>query len=596
MCGVVGVFNYLGGNVKNDVIYCLKKLEYRGYDSAGISVNGNNGFFCEKAQGKIEVLEEQIKDIDINGFVGIGHTRWATHGDTSVKNAHPIITDYVSIVHNGIIENYAELKKELNVDFYTDTDTEVIARLFDKELKFNNNIKSVTFNVVKKLKGAFSFIVMLKENPNVLIAVKKNSPLVLGIDDVKGKYFICSDAIAFGEVCKNVIYMNDGDVLIINNKNYEFYNNGELTKKEKQIQTFGGFFIDKGGYKHFMIKEIYEQPTVIANTISYYIKNEKVVFNNLLGYKNILIIACGSSYYAGMVAKYWFEEFADIHVDVEVASEFTYRKPVIRKDVLVIVISQSGETADTINAMKYAKDSGCTIFSIVNVMGSAIDRMSDCNFMTLAGPEIGVASTKAFTAQLILMAIMVCSVVKDDDKRKFMINQLIHLPNQLGEVFSMCSLLQKVAEKQFVDFSNALFIARGSLYPIALEGALKLKEISYVHAEGYAAGELKHGPIALIDEKMPVVVIGNSNIDLFSKLKSNVENIRSRKGKVFFFTDSCEYIDKSNVQVFKMPNTSHFLAPILYIIPLQFLAYYTALAKGTDVDQPRNLAKSVTVE
>lgn len=593
MCGIVGIYKSSGESPLNDVINGLKRLEYRGYDSAGVAVVGDRGFACQKAIGKICTLEEKIKSNTISGNICIGHTRWATHGSASIKNTHPIETKHVAIVHNGIIENYAEIAKEENFVLDGDTDTEVICHLLDKEYEETKDIKRAVFNVVARIRGAFALSVVFKDFPDLLIGIKYNSPLVCGI--FTDGYCISSDTMAMPNSCQKVIYMDDGDVVFIQESRTSFYNNGEPIQKTGQAYTPHQFLYDKGEFKHFMLKEMFEQPTVISNLLSTYLEGGIPGDVQLSAYKSILILACGSSLYAGMVAKYWFERYLKIHTDVEIASEFTYRDPVVLDGTLVIVISQSGETADTINAMSHVKKSGAKILAIVNVKGSTIDRGSDWSLLTLAGPEIGVASTKAFTAQLTLLAILVIhSLGKGDGK--VLSCELLKLPHFISEVFKLKDEIALIANNEFTHFKNALFLARDSLYPIALEGALKLKEISYIHAEGYTSGELKHGPIALIDEEMPVIILANSRDSTFTKLKSNIENVLSRKGRIFLFTDQKDHTYNKSVQTFCLPGVDTFIAPILYTIPVQLLAYYTALGKGTDVDQPRNLAKSVTVE
>lgn len=593
MCGIVGIYQKESNDAVQGVLAGLKKLEYRGYDSAGVAVIGEQGFVSEKALGKIDVLQNKIKPTTMSGHICIGHTRWATHGLPSLKNAHPIITKYVAVVHNGIIENYDELKQSANLQQETDTDTEIICRLLDQEYEKTNSVKQSVFNVVSKLKGAFALLIIFKDHPNTMVGVKYNVPLVFGVSN--NEFCISSDTMAFPDTCHGLIYLDDGDIVIIENNEYVFYNQHKIINKEVQKYSSNALIFDKCGYKHFMLKEMFEQPSVIANTISTYIHAPNSV-DMLSKYKHILIIACGSSLYAAMVAKYWFEGYLAVHTDIEIASEFTYRKPVISDGTLVIAVSQSGETADTINAIKYVKNMGAKILALVNVKDSTISRMADYILMTVAGPEIGVASTKAFTAQLALLAILVIGAIKDQELKHLLITELEQVPGLLKQILEQKDIIRTFAEEFFVHCQNTLFIARGSLYPIALEGALKLKEISYIHAEGYAAGELKHGPIALIDEKMPVVVLANSQDQIFEKLNSNVENVLSRKGQVFILTDSEHYSKGDNIHALIMPKVSVFIAPLVYVVPLQLLAYYTAYEKGTDIDQPRNLAKSVTVE
>lgn len=593
MCGIVGVYKQTWNNAFEDVIYGLRRLEYRGYDSAGVAVVSKNGFKYEKAVGKIQVLEDKIEGQDFHGNVSIGHTRWATHGSASIANAHPIVTKHVAVVHNGIIENYAALKDLENLTQESETDTEIVARLLDKEFESAKDAAIAVFSAIAKLRGAFALGILFKDKPDFFVGVKCKSPLIIGVMD--DGYCFSSDPSAFRDGCRRVVYLEDNDIAIVDRGELTIYNDGIEVSREEHTYLSGSSVLNKEGYKHFMLKEIFEQPSVVANTISTYLENDYHIPFDPSKFNRVVIIACGSSYYAGLVARYWLEEFVQIQCDVEIASEFTYRKPVVDKRTLCVVISQSGETADTMNAMHHAKAGGAKVLALVNVRGSSIYRDADYVMLTVAGPEVGVASTKAFTAQLTTMAIVATHMTRDVVARQGLHDEMLKLPSAIQSVFALKEMLEELSDKWFAHFKNAIFLGRGPLYPVALEGALKLKEISYIHAEGYTAGELKHGPIALIDEDMPVVVLGESSSRVFPKLQSNIQNVLSRKGRVFFITDA-DVQEGGGLHHIKMPSASEFVAPILYTIPLQLIAYYTALTKGTDIDQPRNLAKSVTVE
>lgn len=611
MCGIVG---YIGNKQAFPIIINgLKRLEYRGYDSAGVSLlNGDVRTY--KKKGKVSDLEAYVTEKDVTGTIGIGHTRWATHGEPNDVNAHPHTSmhGHFTLIHNGIIENYGSLKKKLEqrgYEFKSQTDTEVLVNLVEYiYLKGNVSAEIAVRLALHKVVGAYGLVIICREECDKLIAARKGSPLVIGVGN--GEYYVASDATPIVEHTSSVIYMNDDDVAIIQR--------GELllktVKNDQQtpiIQTLNLEIeeIEKNGFDHFMLKEIFEQPRSIEDTfrgrISPLTSEIKLgglfdVMPRIVQAKRILIIGCGTSWHAGMVGEYLIEEFARIPVEVEYASEFRYRNPVIYKDDVVIAISQSGETADTLAAIKQAKDAGALVLGICNVVGSSIPRETHAGVYTHAGPEIGVASTKAFTAQvtvLTMMAILLGQerglLSKDDTKR--IIKELHEIPAKIEQVLRKNEDFEKIA-KLFVDATNFLYLGRGYLFPVALEGALKLKEISYIHAEGYPAAEMKHGPIALIDNKMPVVVIATHD-HTYEKIVSNVQEVKARKGVVIaIVSEGDSIISKMADHVIEVPKTDFSVAPILTVIPLQLMAYYIAVLRGCNVDQPRNLAKSVTVE
>lgn len=604
MCGIIGIVQN-GIDVVHDVLFGLQNLEYRGYDSAGVATVNNSNICCVKCVGKINDLKNKIKDYPISGSVCIGHTRWATHGAVSEKNAHPHYTDNVAIVHNGVIENNSELRKELEelgYSFNTETDTEVVLLLIDNFFKNGfSPIESVA-KAVKKLKGAFALGVIFKNYDNYMIGVKQNAPLVIGVSKDRTKYAIASDVSAVSKFVEEFYYLKDKEIVEVsdNSVNIFDYSLSKINFKFEQVET-SELNISKNGYEHYMLKEIMEQPEVICETMAHYHDIDSIVKNNnFYKYNNLTIIACGTSYYAGLVAKYWFEKFTCKKVSVYMASEYAYLGKKINSDDCVIFISQSGETADTLSCLKIAKQNAARTIGVVNVKNSSIANEVDYCFYTFAGIEVGVASTKAFTTQLVVLLNLVLSIgmLCEDisgDFREKITSSVGAIYYKLQEIFSIRDQIKNVAS-WLSGFNSAIYLARDLLYPIALESALKLKEISYIHAEGYPAGELKHGPLALIDENMPVIVIANSYSEIFPKLISNVETILSRNGKVIFFSDSDVFLNNPNVTSVKIPECEYTVSDLLYVVPMQLLAYYTAVAKGTDVDQPRNLAKSVTVE
>lgn len=619
MCGIVG--GVAERNVVPILIEGLKRLEYRGYDSSGIAVLDEQGQIArQRAIGKINVLKQQVEQAEVvpQGHIGIAHTRWATHGAPTVSNAHPhICNNQVAVVHNGIIENYQELKKKqlaLGYRFTSETDTEVVVHCVAEQLKHQSNLLKAVQASIKKFKGAYALGVMSITEPDRLIAARKGSPLVIGVGI--GEYFIASDVSALLPVTQNVIFMEDGDVADIRRDYLQIYNqDGEPVERELKVSNLSSTNIELGDHRHFMHKEIFEQPQAIIDTLEGRITQDHVLVNafgnqaekQFKTVKQVQIIACGTSYHSGLVAKYWFEDIIQLPCNVEVASEYRYRNPVIQDDTLFVTISQSGETADTLAALKQVKthakqkNYNLVTLTICNAPESSMTRESDLVFLTHAGPEIGVASTKAFTTQLVSLALLIIAVGRVQDRMsKKRETNIIHglqkLPGLVQSALNHEDTIQQIAH-EFADKPSALFLGRGTMYPIAMEGALKLKEISYIHAEAYPAGELKHGPLALIDENMPVVAIAPHD-DLLEKLKSNLQEVDARGGKMIVFEDvkSNTSSDGTFTVLKTTTNVGRITAPITFNIALQLLAYHVALIKGTDVDQPRNLAKSVTVE
>lgn len=609
MCGIVG--GVAQRNVVPILLEGLKRLEYRGYDSAGLAVVANGKIFRQREIGKVKGLEDLIKAEPFSGNIGIAHTRWATHGKPSKKNAHPhICNNKIAIVHNGIIENHQVLREAQKAEGYTftsETDTEVIAHQVYHELETTKSLLQAVKNTIKHLEGAYALGVVSKEDENTLITCRKGSPLVIGVGF--GEYFIASDVAALLPVTHRFIFLEEGDIAELKIDSLVIYDkDDQIVERPIKESTVKADAVDKGEYRHYMLKEIYEQPNAIAETLEGRFIGNKLqdsafghkaagVFDKI---KSVQILACGTSYHSGLVAKYWFENLARVPCNIEVASEFRYRDPVLPADTLVVTISQSGETADTLAALLEAKRLGAKYsLSICNVPESSLVRESDLVFMTRAGPEIGVASTKAFTTQLVALMLLVVAVGRrfalDEEKEAEISSELFKLPRILDDVLLIDAEI-KILSEQFSEKNHALFLGRGTHYPIAMEGALKLKEISYIHAEAYPAGELKHGPLALIDAEMPVVTVAPNN-SLLEKLKSNIQEVSARGGQLIVFLDeSITTEDDENVQIVRVPKVNNLIAPIVYIIPLQLLSYHVAILKGTDVDQPRNLAKSVTVE
>lgn len=599
MCGVVGAIAQR--DVVPILIDGLKRLEYRGYDSAGLAVLQEGTIKRERVEGKVAVLVQHLEQNPIQGHIGIAHTRWATHGVPCERNAHPhIVRDRVALVHNGIIENYVSLKASLikqGYAFESETDSEVATACIDDELNKTGDILAAVQAAVLKFEGAYALCVMDSEDPNRVIGVRKGSPLVIGLG--LGENFLASDVLALQRVTQEFIYLEEGDVSEVTRDSVRIFDvSGALVTREKHIRKFSHDTADKGKFRHFMLKEIYEQPDAIRATLEGKLQKGQAleaVFGTQASTifsktRHVQIVACGTSYHAGLIARIWLEGIAGISCQVEIASEFRYRKRVIQPETLLICVSQSGETADTLAALKSVKNLGyCGTLSICNVPDSSLVRESDLVFLTGAGPEIGVCSTKAFTTQLTAFLLLISSL------KKQAFPQLNTLPEVIQTFLSLDKAIQNIATL-FHKKYHALFLGRGIQFPVVLEGALKLKEISYIHAEAYPAGELKHGPLALVDEHMPVVVVAPSD-GLLEKIKSNIEEVRARGGELIIFTDkNSGIVSAPNVHVIEMPVVDELLAPIAYTIPLQLLAYYVAVARGTDVDMPRNLAKSVTVE
>jgi glucosamine--fructose-6-phosphate aminotransferase (isomerizing) len=613
MCGIVA---YIGPReVYPILIKGLQRLEYRGYDSAGVAIlNGDLKVF--KKAGKVSDLHDFAKGKDTSGHIGMGHTRWATHGEPNDRNAHPHYSQNgkFAIIHNGIIENYSSIKAELTKrghKFNSDTDTEVLIHLIeDIYLNGKVSLDEAVRLALGEVIGAYAIVILALDHPNELICARKGSPIVLGVGKEKGEFFVASDATPIIEYTNNVIYLNDGEVAYIND--------GQLVVKTIENQVKTPYIVElemkleqleKGGYDHFMLKEIYEQPRSIWDSMRGRIDAKKGFLrmggvseyeNKFANAKRILIIGCGTSWHAGLVAEYLFEDLARIPVEVEYASEFRYRNPVINEDDIVIPISQSGETADTLAAIELAKSKGATIFGVCNVVGSSIPRATHAGAYTHAGPEIGVASTKAFTAQVTVLTLIALQIARTrgtitDSRYHQLLNELELIPQKAEKVLKLNDQIIKIAE-QYQHAKNFLYLGRGYGFPVALEGALKLKEISYIHAEGYPAAEMKHGPIALIDEEMPVVVIANKN-ETYEKVVSNIQEVKARKGKIIaIVTEGDDVVHDLADHVIEVPECDDILMPLLSVIPLQLLSYHIAVMRGCNVDQPRNLAKSVTVE
>src|SRR6056297_3655769 len=612
MCGIVG---YIGEKEAYPILVNgLKRLEYRGYDSAGVSLLQNNQINIYKKKGKVGDLDAYSKEHDISGNVGIGHTRWATHGEPNDVNAHPHASEneHFVIIHNGIIENYSRLKKRLEdrgYQFKTETDTEILANLIEYiYLKGEVSAEIAVRLALRKVIGAYGIAIMCKDEPDKLIAARKGSPLVIGVGE--NEYFLASDATPIVEHTKSVIYLNDEDVAILGKDELilKTIKNDKLTPKIQKLDMEIGE-IEKNGYDHFMLKEIFEQPRSIKDTFRGRINKEKTeiqlgglysVLPQLEMAKRIIIIGCGTSWHAGLVGEYMIEDLARIPVEVEYASEFRYRNPIINKDDVVITISQSGETADSLAAIQQARQSGATVLGICNVVGSSIPRETDAGVYTHAGPEIGVASTKAFTAQVTVLAMIAMTLGRErkyinDKEYNILINELNDIPAKIEKILTHNDDVFKVSEL-YKDVTNFLYLGRGYLYPVALEGALKLKEISYIHAEGYPAAEMKHGPIALIDEKMPVVVLATKDKS-YEKIVTNIQEVKARKGIVIaIVSEGDKIIEAMADHVLEIPDVREELSALLTVIPLQLLSYHIAVLRSCNVDQPRNLAKSVTVE
>jgi glutamine---fructose-6-phosphate transaminase (isomerizing) len=608
MCGIVGILGR--GPVAEQLVDSLKRLEYRGYDSAGVATLEGAHLERRRAEGKLKNLEARLQASPLNGHLGIGHTRWATHGKPTENNAHPHAADNVAVVHNGIIENFRELRLELEAKgakFYSETDTEVVAHLVNSYIANGSSPAEAVKASLPQLRGAFALAFVFKGHEDLMIGARKGSPLAIGYGD--GEMYLGSDAIALAPFTDTISYLEDGDWAVLSREVSVVHNaQGDVVNREVLKSGASSFLVDKANYRHFMAKEIHEQPEVVGHTLARYVDmaTERVALPLKLPFdfkdiQRISITACGTASYAGYVAKYWLERLSRLPVELDVASEFRYREAPLRKGDLGIFISQSGETADTLAALRYAKEQGLHTLSVVNVPTSTIARESETVLPTLAGPEIGVASTKAFTCQLMVLAAIAVAAGKargelsDADEAK-LVHGLVEIPRLMAAALATEPLIEKLA-RDIAKSKDVLYLGRGTSYPLALEGALKLKEISYIHAEGYAAGELKHGPIALIDENMPVVVIAPYD-RVFEKTVSNMQEVAARGGRIILMTDAkgaAEATIESLVTIV-MPDMAATFTPMVYAVPVQLLAYHTAVIMGTDVDQPRNLAKSVTVE
>ncbi|WP_282351291.1 glutamine--fructose-6-phosphate transaminase (isomerizing) [Pseudomonas sp. PS01303] len=610
MCGIVGAV--AERNITAILLEGLKRLEYRGYDSAGVAVYTNEETLERmRRPGKVSELEAALAEHPLVGRLGIAHTRWATHGAPCERNAHPHFSGDIAVVHNGIIENHEALReqlKSLGYVFTSDTDTEVIAHLLNHKLKDQPDLTVALKATVKELHGAYGLAVINAKQPDRLVAARSGSPLVIGLG--LGENFLASDQLALRQVTDRFMYLEEGDIAEIRRDNVQIWDvDGYAVERQTVQYTDGAEAADKGEFRHYMLKEIHEQPAVVQRTLEGRLSNDQVLVQAFgpqaaelfAKVRNVQIVACGTSYHAGMVARYWLEELAGIPCQVEVASEFRYRKVVVQPDTLFVTISQSGETADTLAALRNAKELGfLASLAICNVGISSLVRESDLTLLTQAGREIGVASTKAFTTQLVGLLLLTLSLGQVRGSlakgvEATLVEELRRLPTRLGEALAMDSTVEKIAEL-FAEKNHTLFLGRGAQFPVAMEGALKLKEISYIHAEAYPAGELKHGPLALVDNDMPVVTVAPNN-ELLEKLKSNLQEVRARGGELIVFADEkAGMTNGEGTHVVQMPHIHDILSPILYTIPLQLLSYYVAVLKGTDVDQPRNLAKSVTVE
>ncbi|WP_347091304.1 glutamine--fructose-6-phosphate transaminase (isomerizing) [Sphingomonas parapaucimobilis] len=607
MCGIVGILG--GDDVAERLLDGLRRLEYRGYDSAGIATIDHGEIERRRAPGKLVNLARELAAHPLPGSIGIAHTRWATHGGPTTNNAHPHATDHVAVVHNGIIENFKALRDELSGRgrvFTSETDTEVVAHLVSEKVEQGLDPVAAVREVLPRLHGAFALAILFRDQPDMLIGARLGSPLVVGYGD--DETYLGSDALALAPLTQRIAYLDEGDWVVCTREGAQVYDrDNNPVDRPVTLSGVTGALIDKGNHRHFMQKEIYEQPIVVAQTLRSYLQRleGKVALPipdfDLSGIKRVTIVACGTSFYAGMVAKYWFEQFARVPVDLDVASEFRYRAPVMEPGGLMIVISQSGETADTLAALRHAKNEGQTIAAVVNVPTSSMAREADLLLPTHAGPEIGVASTKAFTCQLSVLAALAANLAKakgrlSADEERQIVRHLAEAPAAINGALAYDEAIERMAGA-VAGARDVLYLGRGTDYPLALEGALKLKEISYIHAEGYAAGEMKHGPIALIDEHVPVIVIAPSG-PLFEKTVSNMQEVQARGGKVILISDydGIEAAGDGCIATITMPKVHPLIAPIVYAVPVQLLAYHVAVAKGTDVDQPRNLAKSVTVE
>ena len=608
MCGIVGIV----GNqpVSERLVEALKRLEYRGYDSAGVATIDGGKLQRRRAEGKLVNLESRLREEPLAGTIGIAHTRWATHGAPTERNAHPHFTEGVAVVHNGIIENFAELKDELaaaGAEFQTETDTEVVAHLLAKFRRDGLGRREAMHAMLKRVKGAYALAVLFEDDPSTIMAARNGPPLAIGHGN--GEMFLGSDAIALAPFTNEITYLIDGDWAVIGKTGVHIFDfDGNVVERPRQISTAAAFLVDKGNHRHFMEKEIYEQPEVIAHALGHYvnfIENRVVPISDAIDFGKIpslAISACGTAYLAGLIGKYWFERYARLPVEIDVASEFRYREIPLSPQSAALFISQSGETADTLASLRYCKEHGLKIGAVVNARESSIARESDAVFPILAGPEIGVASTKAFTCQLAVLAALAVGAGKargtiSDEEEQALVKSLAEMPRIMGQVLNSIQPKIESLSRELSKCHDVLYLGRGTSFPLAMEGALKLKEISYIHAEGYAAGELKHGPIALIDENMPVIVIAPHD-RFYDKTVSNMQEVAARGGRIILITDekgaAASKLDTMHTIV--LPEVDEIIAPMIFSLPVQLLAYHTAVFMGTDVDQPRNLAKSVTVE
>ncbi|MEP9371325.1 glutamine--fructose-6-phosphate transaminase (isomerizing) [Mesorhizobium sp. KR1-2] len=607
MCGIVAIVGQTA--VAPLIVDALKRLEYRGYDSAGVATIERGRLARRRAEGKLINLEKRLKAEPLDGNIGIGHTRWATHGVPNETNAHPHFSNDVAVVHNGIIENFAELRAELTADGYeftSQTDTEVVAHLVSRELKHGADPVAAAHAALKRLEGAFALAIMFRGDENLIVGARNGPPLAVGHGE--GEMFLGSDAIALAPFTNSITYLEDGDWAVVRRDSFNIFDiEGQPVERKRQQSLSTSFMVDKGNRRHFMEKEIHEQPEVISHTLANYVDFTAGISKPLdlpfdfAKIDRLALSACGTAYLSGLIGKYWFERIARLPVDIDIASEFRYREMPISKNSAALFISQSGETADTLASLRYCRKAGVPIGAIVNVRESTIARESDVVLPTLAGPEIGVASTKAFTCQLSVLASLavragVARGTISTETEKVLIRALSEAPRYANQVLKLDEQIEKVA-RELSHYRHVLYLGRDTNFPLAMEGALKLKEISYIHAEGYAAGELKHGPIALIDENMPVIVIAPHD-RIFEKTVSNMQEVAARGGKIILITDrkGAEQASVNTMETIVLPDVPEIITPIVYALPIQMLAYFTAVFMGTDVDQPRNLAKSVTVE
>ncbi|NGO54269.1 glutamine--fructose-6-phosphate transaminase (isomerizing) [Allomesorhizobium camelthorni] len=607
MCGIVGIVGQQP--VSERLIDALKRLEYRGYDSAGVATITEGALHRRRAEGKLVNLETRLKEEPLSGTIGIAHTRWATHGAPTERNAHPHFTDGVAVVHNGIIENFAELKDELaaaGAEFQTDTDTEVVAHLLARHRREGMRAREAMHATLKRVRGAYALAILFEDDPSTIMAARNGPPLAIGHGD--GEMFLGSDAIALAPFTNEVTYLIDGDWAVIGKTGAHIFDfDGRPVERPRQTSMAAAFLANKGNHRHFMEKEIYEQPEVITHALGHYInfienRADAVSSIDFARIPSLAISACGTAYLAGLIGKYWFERYARLPVEIDVASEFRYREIPLSPQSAALFISQSGETADTLASLRYCKELGLKIGAVVNVRESTIAREADAVFPILAGPEIGVASTKAFTCQLAVLAALAIGAARargtiSEDEMQALAGSLAEMPRLMSQVLNSIQPKIEILSRELSKCHDVLYLGRGTSFPLAMEGALKLKEISYIHAEGYAAGELKHGPIALIDENMPVIVIAPHD-RFFDKTVSNMQEVAARGGRIILITDekgaAASKLDTTDTIV--LPTADEIIAPMIFSLPIQLLAYHTAVFMGTDVDQPRNLAKSVTVE